>query len=123
MSDSKLQKILALENKIQTLDTKRASLVQELNQLKKLSNSNSSAPVTQYSPSADKIKLFKILFRGREVVYPKRWENTKTGKAGYSPVCGNEWKAGLCEKPRVKCSICTNRSWVLILDNVHYKQS
>ncbi len=118
MSDNKLQKISALENKIQVLDTKRASFVQELNQLKKLSNSNSSAPVTQYSPSADKIKLFKSLFRGREDVYPKRWESTKTGKSGYSPVCGNEWKAGLCEKPRVKCSICTNRSFLPVTDLV-----
>ena len=118
MSDNKLQKISALENKIQALDTKRASFVQELNQLKKLSDSNSSAPVTQYSPSADKIKFFKSLFRGREDVYPKRWENTKTAKSGYSPVCGNEWKAGLCEKPRVKCSICTNRSFLPVTDLV-----
>lgn len=118
MSDNRLQKISALENKVQALDTKRASLVQELNQLKKLSNSNSSAPVTQYSPPADKIKLFKSLFRGREDVYPKRWENTKTGKAGYSPVCGNQWKAGLCEKPRVKCSICTNRFFLPVTDQV-----
>lgn len=118
MSDNRLQKISALENKIQALDTKRASLVQELNQLKKLNYSNSSAPVTQYSPSADKIQLFKSLFRGREDVYPKRWENTKTGKSGYSPVCGNEWKTGLCEKPRIKCSVCTNRSFLPITDQV-----
>jgi hypothetical protein len=118
MSDNRLQKISALENKIQTLDTKRTSLVQELNELKKLSYSKSSAPVTQYSPSADKIQLFKSLFRGRGDVYPKRWENTKTGKSGYSPVCGNEWKAGLCEKPRVKCSICTNRSFLPVTDQV-----
>ena len=112
MSENRLQKISALENKIQTLDTERASLVQELNQLKKLSNSNSSAPVTQYSPSADKIKLFKSVFRGREDVYPKRWGNTKTGKSGYSPVCGNEWKA-VCEKPRVsgESLFCESLFW------------
>jgi superfamily II DNA or RNA helicase len=118
MSDNRLQKISALENKILALDTKRASLVQELNQLKKLSNSNLSAPVTQYSPPADKIKVFKSLFRGREDVYPKRWENAKTGKSGYSPVCGNEWKAGLCDKPRIKCSVCTNRLFLPVTDQV-----
>ncbi len=72
MSDNRLQKISALENKIQALDTKRASFVQELNQLKKLSNSNSSAPVTQYSPSTDKIQLFKSLFRGNRRFFPPR---------------------------------------------------
>ncbi len=118
MSENSFQKIAALENKIQALDTERASLVHELNQLKQLSRNNSLAPVTQYSPSTDKIQLFKSLFRGREDVYPKRWENIKTGKAGYSPVCGNEWKAGLCDKPRIKCSVCTNRSFLPITDQV-----
>ncbi|MEE9354415.1 MAG: restriction endonuclease subunit R, partial [Methylococcaceae bacterium] len=118
MSENRFLKIESLENKIQALDTERASLVQELNQLKKLSHNNSLAPVTQYSPSTDKIQLFKSLFRGREDLYPKRWENIKTGKSGYSPVCGNEWKAGLCDKPRIKCSVCTNRSFLPVTDQV-----
>ena len=95
-------KITELENKIQTLDTKRASLVQQLNILKKRNNQNSSSPITQYSSTTEKIQLFKNLFRGREDVYPKRWENTKTGKSGYSPVCANEWKTGLCEKGKTQ---------------------
>jgi hypothetical protein len=32
------------------------------------------------SPVSDKITLFKILFRGREDVYPDLWINEKTGK-------------------------------------------
>ena len=96
MSENSLLKIATLENKIQALDAERKSLVQELNQLKKLSHKTSPVPVTQYSSSTDKIQLFKSLFRGREDVYPKRWENIKSGKAGYSPVCGNEWKTGRC---------------------------
>jgi hypothetical protein len=42
------------------------------------------------SPAA-KIALFRSLFRGREDVYPRRFESRKTGKAGYQPVCANEW--------------------------------
>ncbi len=118
MSENRLLKISTLENKIKSLDAERASLVQELNQLKKLSCNISSATMNQYSSSIDKIQLFKDLFRGREDVYPKRWENNKTGKSGYSPVCGNEWKAGLCDKPRVKCSVCTNRSFLPVTDQV-----
>ncbi len=90
MSDDRLQKISALKIKIQVLDAERATLIQELNQLKKLSYKEASISVTQFSPTADKIQLFKNLFRGREDVYPKRWKSIKTRKAGYSPVCGND---------------------------------
>ena len=51
-------------------------------------------------PSAAKIALF----RGREGFFPKRWDNPKTGKAGYSPACRNEWVRGVCGKPKVEGS-------------------
>ncbi|MEQ8156585.1 MAG: hypothetical protein ABRQ25_17185 [Clostridiaceae bacterium] len=50
------------------------------------------------------------LFKGRTDVYAKRWIN-KDGKAGYSPVCINEWKKWICNKPRTKCSQCENRKY------------
>lgn len=49
------------------------------------------------------------LFRGRTDVYPIRWESQKTGKVGYFPVCVNEWRAGVCDKSRVKYSNCSNQ--------------
>jgi hypothetical protein len=42
------------------------------------------------APKADKVALFGSLFRGRQDVYPRRWENARTGKSGYSPHCANE---------------------------------
>ena len=63
---------------------------------------------SQLSPS-QKIALFRSLFRGRTDVYPIRWESHSTGKSGYAPACANEWKSGVCEKPRIKCSECSNR--------------
>ena len=39
---------------------------------------------------AEKVALFLRLFQGREDVYPKLWQNHKTGKQGYSPACANE---------------------------------
>jgi hypothetical protein len=60
--------------------------------------------VNQRSPAQAKIALFRSLFHGREDVYPQRFESRKTGRAGYSPACGNEWVRGICEKPRIKCS-------------------
>lgn len=74
--------------------------------------------VTRTSPVSAKIALFRSLFRGREEVYPKRFESAKTGKAGYSPVCGNEWVRGVCEKPRIKCSDCSHQHWLPVTDDV-----
>jgi hypothetical protein len=50
--------------------------------------------------TAEKIRLFMSLFKGREDVYAKRWQN-REGRAGYAPVCRNEWKSDLCRKPAV----------------------
>ena len=62
----------------------------------------------RHMESAEKVALFRCLFRGRTDVYPLRWESTK-GKSGYSPACGNEWRPGVCYKPKVKCGECDQR--------------
>ena len=59
---------------------------------------------------AEKIRLFMSFFKGREDVYAKRWQN-RQGKAGYAPVCRNEWKSGLCRKPAVKCFDCRHQTY------------
>lgn len=66
---------------------------------------------TQVPPRtpAEKIALFLDLFGTRRSVYPKRWENEKTGRNGYSPACDNEWCSGVCQKPRVKCTDCPHQ--------------
>ncbi|MDP2154121.1 MAG: DEAD/DEAH box helicase family protein [Methylotenera sp.] len=60
-----------------------------------------------------KIQLFRSLFKGREDVYPIRWDS-KNGRSGYTPACDNEWLSGVCDKPRVKCSECNNRKLLSI---------
>ena len=67
----------------------------------------------------DKIILFRRLFRGREDVYPRRWESAK-GASGYAPVCGNEWKPGICGKPKVKCGDCAQRLLLPVTDQAIY---
>ena len=69
------------------------------------------------SPEA-KVGLFRSLFRGRVDVYPRRFENRKTGKAGYAPACANEWVRGICEKPRIKCAECPSRRFLPVTDDV-----
>ncbi len=78
-----------------------------------------SAPVQNHFTTEDKIALFRRLFRGREDVYPRRWESAK-GTSGYSPACGNEWKPGICRKPRVKCGDCSQRQLLPVTDHVIY---
>jgi hypothetical protein len=79
-------------------------------------------PITQSvdrtSSSAAKIALFRSLFRGRDDVYPRRFESRKTGRSGYAPACANEWVRGICEKPRIKCAECPNRRFLPVTDDV-----
>src|SRR6266545_3319321 len=75
-------------------------------------------PVDRRSSAEAKVRLFRSLFRGREDVYPRRFESRKTGKSGYAPACANEWVRGICEKPRVKCAECPNRRFLPVTDEV-----
>ena len=61
--------------------------------------SEPASKVTDQSPAEEKIALFRSLFRGREDVYPKRFESRKTGKSGYLPACRNEWIKPRCRNP------------------------
>jgi hypothetical protein len=63
----------------------------------------------------DKLALFRSRFVGRTDVYPLRWQNA-TGRSGYAPACHNEWVAGICGKPAVKCSACQNSAFKPVTD-------
>ena len=78
-----------------------------------------SALLPSHLSTEEKITLFRRLFQGREDVYALRWESAK-GTAGYAPACGNEWKPGICHKPRVKCGDCTQRQLLPVTDQVLY---
>ena len=78
------------------------------------------APLGQSLSTAEKVALFRRLFRGRTDVYPVRWEGKTLGKSGYAPACANEWRAGVCEKPRIKCGDCSHRLLVPLTDSVIY---
>jgi len=41
---------------------------------------------------------------------------TDDAEPGYAPACANEWRAGICEKPRIKCSDCAHRSLIALTD-------
>ncbi|MDE0027731.1 MAG: DEAD/DEAH box helicase family protein [Spirochaetaceae bacterium] len=77
-----------------------------------------AAPVTATSSPAEKIALFRSLFRGREDVFPKRWSNARSGRSGYAPACANEWAPRICDKPRIKCRECPNQAFIPVTADV-----
>ncbi len=77
---------------------------------------NKHEPVHRHSSPEAKIALFRSLFRGRDDVYPRRFESRRSGKSGYTPACANEWTRGVCEKPKVKCAECPHRRFLPVTD-------
>ncbi len=77
----------------------------------------SSSTVTHLSSTREKIGLFRFLFKGREDAYAAAFLMNNT-RIGYSPVCANLWKQGLCRKGKVKraCDGCPNRKLVPLDD-------
>jgi len=78
-------------------------------------NQHLSASISIHSPVENKIELFRNLFRGRDDVYPVLWQ-ARDGRKGYSPACKNEWNKAYCNKKKVKCGQCKNRSLIPVSD-------
>ena len=123
--DTILQKIAKVEKQLASLKAQQAQAKATLNSLKEqLAKTadetelrSSSGTATALTPE-EKVTLFLRFFRGRDDVYPKLWQNQKSGKKGYSPACANEWVRGVCEKPRVKCGECPNQAFLPVSADV-----
>lgn len=66
----------------------------------------------------EKVRLFRGLFAGRPDVHATRWESG--GRSGFSPVCRNLWRPGVCQKPRGRCANCAGRSYEPLTERVVY---
>ncbi len=123
--DDSERRRLALNQRLALLERERAEIAEQLAALDRPAAAppppaprTAAGGVTMASPTADKVALFRSLFRGREDVFPRRWDNAKSGKSGYAPVCRNEWVRQVCDKPRIKCSECPNQAFVPFDDAV-----
>ena len=120
--------IRSAEKELAALDGKRKQLQAKINQLKgqKQSIADEQLPfgrlsessVTTESTQEHKITLFRSLFRGREDIYPRRFESKRTGKRGFQPVCRNEWIRPICQKPKIKCGECENKNFMPLSNDV-----
>src|SRR4030066_1696693 len=129
--ESLRRKIADEEARLARIEKERAEVLDRLKDLKTRPVGGSDASVPDPIPSdglpfpskipsttEEKVALFRSLFRGREDVSPKLWENAKTRRKGYAPACSNEWVRGVCEKPRVKCGKCSQRAFLPVTDQV-----
>jgi superfamily II DNA or RNA helicase len=122
------EKIQTAEQELAALDAKRTVLQDRIRQLKGLNQSiadeqlpfspRSESNVTNESTDEQKIALFRSLFRGREDVYPRRFESKRSGKSGYQPACRKEWIRPFCQKPKIKCGNCENRDFTPLSNDV-----
>ena len=78
--------IRSIENRLSALDQERSALLTDLKNLRSQRDSQKpklllgrATSMKTPASNGEKTDLFLTLFRGRESVYPKRWENTKTG--------------------------------------------
>lgn len=77
------------------------------------SNPPSTSIVTKHSSANEKVTLFRSLFRGCDDVFAHGYVSKKTGKVGYSLVCKNLWKRGVCPKCEsrgARCDNCKNKA-------------
>ena len=79
-----------------------------------------SLPVFKLSLD-ERVALFMSLFKGRKDVFARRWFSKSTGKAGYQPVCINEWRRGICDKKTYKCAECPNRDFAPLTSQDVYR--
>ncbi len=126
--DTKLRSIAEVRHELAEVDSRRLELEATLVRLEAELTACDVPPgdggqsvnlaVLQPLSTAEKVALFRNLFRGQTDVFPKLWANSRTGKRGYSPACANEWVRGVCEKPRVKCGECPNQAFLHVEDRV-----
>ncbi|WP_231605436.1 DEAD/DEAH box helicase family protein [Synechococcus sp. CBW1006] len=79
-----------------------------------------AAPANGPSSTQEKVALFRRLFRGRDDVHALRWQSNNSGRSGYAPACANEWRPGICEKPRISCRDCHHRKLLPLTDAAIY---
>jgi len=117
------RRIADIRARLEHLSAEKKELERELREL--LHRRERTVPTSRTPPKASdafspekKIKIFRSLFRGRVDVFPRRFESMKTGKSGYQPACANEWRRGICTKPKIKCSECPYREWIPVSDQI-----
>ncbi|NNE64226.1 MAG: DNA helicase, partial [Gammaproteobacteria bacterium] len=94
--------------RLQALEEEKSRLLSQKAELESATPELTVRPTTL--STKEKVALFQELFVGRDDIFAIRWENN-AGKSGYALACHNEWQAGLCNKPKIKCGECSNKAF------------
>jgi len=68
-------------------------------------------PTTPQYRKEEELAIFTQVFRGRDDVYPVRWENARRGTSGYMPDCSNKFVESVCHIKTTKCGQCPNQAF------------
>ncbi len=121
MAKSNDPEITALTKQLRALEAQRLAIEARLATLSQVQppepHSVPPRAANDRSPQ-EKVDIFRKLFAGRPDVFALRWDNAKDGRAGYAPACSNEWAAGICGKPKIKCGVCPNQAFIPVSDEV-----
>nr|VFK57391.1 MAG: hypothetical protein BECKTC1821F_GA0114240_101721 [Candidatus Kentron sp. TC] len=110
-SQSSADEILAIDARLLDLEAERQRLLQRKQILQRQAVPSPHLTHSRQLSATQKVALFRKLFKGRSDVFARRWENSAKGRSGYAVACHNEWRPGVCGKPRIKCGECRNRRY------------
>ena len=128
--DAILQELAGAEASLREIQGRQAQTRAAIEALRaELATVGSAEPVlTPRTPTAgetvaltpaDKVRLFRSLFRGRADIFPVRFVSKRTSKPGYAPACSNKWQPQICLlKSGGKCTDCANQAFVPVTDQV-----
>jgi len=87
-----------MEQRLRELDQERSGLLESLKEAKRAeryAGKRLELGQREYPETAEeRIALFERLFVARKDVYPRFWQNERTGKKGYAPACEAVWEQG-----------------------------
>jgi hypothetical protein len=106
-----------IDLRLQALEEEKSRLLSRKTELESATTELAVRPITL--STKEKVALFQELFVGRDDIFALRWEN-KAGKSGYALACHNEWQAGLCNKPKIKCGECSSKAFKTLDVNAIY---
>ncbi len=93
-----------VQRRLRELGAERRALIEDIRRFRRENKEQSNLEVENkpevYPASTDaKVRLFLKRFGARRDLYPRRWENAGTGRAGYFPVVKPGWENGHRLKP------------------------
>jgi hypothetical protein len=110
MPESHINKLAKIDARLQLLNEERFALLNDRQALITQHEAELAQNFNLHASPESKIDLFLSYFKGRNDVYPFRWES-KNGRSGYSPACWNEWQPKICNKPKISCTECKNQNF------------